>query len=109
MDEDLNIPGALAALMDFVREGNALLDSGAPAPASAMVAFDRATGVLQVVPAEAGASDIPIEVRALAEERQRHRREKNWAKADEVRKLLLEKGFDVRDAKDGGYELRRVK
>ncbi|OGT97000.1 MAG: cysteine--tRNA ligase [Gemmatimonadetes bacterium RIFCSPLOWO2_02_FULL_71_11] len=108
MDEDLNVPGALAALMDFVREGNGLLDRGLPVAPPAVVSLDRVAGVLQVVPAAGGAGDLDREVRALAEERQRHRRERDWARADEIRNILLDKGFDVRDTKDGGYELRRV-
>ena len=108
MDDDLNVPGALGALMDFVREGNAVLDRTGAVPVSALAAFDRITVVLQVVPAAGGAGDLDAEVRSLAEERQRHRRERDWARADVIRNILLDKGFDVRDTKDGGYELRRV-
>jgi cysteinyl-tRNA synthetase len=108
MDDDLNVPGALGALMDFVREGNAVLDRTGAVAAPALAALDRITVVLQVVPAAGGAVDLDAEVRSLAEERQRHRRERDWARADEIRNILLDKGYDVRDTKDGGYELRRV-
>jgi cysteinyl-tRNA synthetase len=133
MDDDLNVPGALAAVMEFVRAGNGLLDRGTAASAGAVGAFDRTTDVLQIMPAATRALTASVDAvlasvnvrgaatasadlttvqdeaaRVLAEERVRHRREKNWAKADEVRKRLLEKGFDVRDTKDGGYELRRI-
>ena len=108
MDEDLNVPVALAALMDFVREGNGLLDRGLPVPPPTVASFDQSAGVLQVVPAAGQAGDLDREVRALAEERRRHRGDREWARADEIRKILLDKGFDVRDTKDGGYEVRRV-
>jgi cysteinyl-tRNA synthetase len=112
-----------------------LLDRVDSAPAAAVTAFDGMSAVLQVAPAgqlvlqvgpvvvQPGSGSLDItthepkilnepfveaEARRLAEERQRHRAARDWAKADEVRKLLLEKGFDVRDTKDGGYELRRL-
>ena len=55
MDDDLDCPRALAALMDFVREGNRAMDERGPAvPAerdAALAEFDRVADVLQVVPA----------------------------------------------------------
>ena len=56
MDDDLDTPRALAALMDFVREGNAALDAATPGEedrARALEVFDRIAGVLQVVGTEA--------------------------------------------------------
>ena len=126
MDEDLDVPGALAALMTFVREANAELDRGDVSVASraaTLEVFDRVTGVLQVVPGVAIARvanvqaqatvtarliKIPADVRELAEERKKARDRKDWGRADQLRNALLDKGFEVRDAKDGGYELRPV-
>jgi cysteinyl-tRNA synthetase len=55
MDDDLDAPRALAALMDFVREANRELDAhGGALPIerdAALAAFDRVAEVLQVVPA----------------------------------------------------------
>ncbi|HTT68297.1 MAG TPA: cysteine--tRNA ligase [Gemmatimonadales bacterium] len=69
MDDDLDTPRALAALMEFVREANAALDAGggdAADRARAVEIFDRTAGVLQVVgrdaeilPAEPGARLVP--------------------------------------------------
>ena len=54
LDDDLDAPRALAALMDFVREANRDLDRCGGAPTvdrdSALAAFDRVSDVLQVVP-----------------------------------------------------------
>jgi len=62
MDDDLDAPRALAALMDFVRDANRELDQGGgAAPASrdaALAAFDRVAEVLQVVPAPSAAVSI---------------------------------------------------
>ena len=39
--------------------------------------------------------------RDLATQRAQAKKEKNWARADELRKILLDKGFEARDTKDG--------
>ncbi|MBI4501874.1 MAG: hypothetical protein HY700_12015, partial [Gemmatimonadetes bacterium] len=76
---------------------------------AALAAFDRLTGVLQVVPAEqAVADDLDRWARPLAEERLAAKRRRDFAAADRIRKALLDKGFEIRDGKDGGYELRRL-
>jgi cysteinyl-tRNA synthetase len=113
MDHDLDVPAALAAVQTFVREANAAMDKdrGASpvATARALEAFDRVTEVLQVVPpAVPAAADDESWARDLAEQRARYKKERNWARADELRKLLLDKGFEVRDTREGGFELRRV-
>jgi len=62
MDDDLDAPRALAALMDFVREANRELDSrGGALPAerdAALAVFDRVAGVLQVVPAPSASMNV---------------------------------------------------
>jgi cysteinyl-tRNA synthetase len=140
MDDDLDTPRALAALMDFVRDANRALDAGPPSePEKSRAAdvFDRATGVLQVVPAAAvvgtGSVRVPVEVqgagaaademvagppaagedldawaRRLADVRARARWKKDWPRADEARRLLIEQGFEVRDKRDGSVEVRRI-
>ena len=45
--------------------------------------------------------EVPEDVLALAEEREKARGEKNFARSDELRNLILEKGFVVRDGGDG--------
>jgi cysteinyl-tRNA synthetase len=62
MDDDLDTPRALAALMDFVRAANAALDAGGGAAADragALAALDGVAGVLQVVGGERGIAVTP--------------------------------------------------
>jgi cysteinyl-tRNA synthetase len=130
MDDDLNVPAALAAVMEFVRAGNGLIDRSGGVSVLAAPMFDRVTAVLQVVPVihdqspggsvQPGTGSlsvtgfapevlvVPPEVRGLAEARKDARSRKDWQRADDLRKLLIEKGFDVRDTKVGDYELRRI-
>jgi len=111
MDDDLDVPNAIGGLMTFVREANAALDAAAPTPDAARRAldvFDRVTGVLQVVPGAGDAGDPNgAAAQALADERRAARSARNWARADQLKQQIRQLGYDVRDTKDGGYELRR--
>ena len=44
---------------------------------------------------------IPDQVVAVAEERWQARLNKDWAKSDELRAVLSELGYDVKDSKEG--------
>jgi cysteinyl-tRNA synthetase len=50
LDDDLNAPQALAAMFDFAREGNALLDAGRRPSAAARQVWERMDDVLAVTP-----------------------------------------------------------
>ena len=45
--------------------------------------------------------DLESEIEALIEERQAARKEKNFARADEIRDILLEKGIVLKDTREG--------
>ena len=47
------------------------------------------------------AESIPPEITALLEERKRARDAKDWKKSDELRLQIEEKGWIVKDTKDG--------
>ena len=47
---------------------------------------------------------VPEEIKTLAEEREKARKEKNFKKSDELRKAINEKGYDIKDT-DEGYEI----
>ncbi|MFE0842849.1 CysS/YqeB C-terminal domain-containing protein [Achromobacter insolitus] len=47
------------------------------------------------------APEIPESIRVLLGERAQAREAKNWAKADEIRKMLNTRGWRVEDGNDG--------
>ena len=101
MDDDLNTPAALAAVFDFVREINTLsAEASAEALQEAAKTFDELTGVLGIV-YQRKKEEIPADIMALVEERAQAKKEKNWARADEIRAELTEKGFVVEDTPKG--------
>ena len=103
MDDDFNTASALAAIHDLVREINTVMASGQlladdrDAVLDAISRFDAVLGIFG--PEEAEMLDADIE--ALIEERQCARRDRNFARSDEIRDLLAEKGIILEDTKDG--------
>lgn len=97
--DDLNIPGALGVLWTMVKEPFSK-DIYALA-----LDFDKVFGFsLADYKEEKKELEVPAEVKAIAEERFEARKNKDWAKSDELRNKLSELGYNVKDSKDG-YEL----
>jgi cysteinyl-tRNA synthetase len=103
LDDDLNVPEALAAMHDFVREVNIALADGTikaddqRAMLDAVAQFDA---VFHIFGAETQEM-LEDEIQALVNERQAARKAKNFARSDEIRNLLAEKGIILEDTKDG--------
>jgi cysteinyl-tRNA synthetase len=104
MDDDLNVSVALAALFDFVREVNALLDADAVGRSEAdeisalMHGFDGVLGVIGEVEREEA---LPKEAEELIAKREEARKAKDWAAADAFRVRLREMGVIVEDTPSG--------
>jgi len=95
VNEDLNLPKALAVVWELARSDlppatlKATLDS-----------FDTVLG-LGLRDWRAVVSNIPEDVQTLLGERQQARAEMNWAKADDIRKTLNARGWRVEDSNEG--------
>jgi cysteinyl-tRNA synthetase len=103
LDDDLNVSAALAAVFDFVRDTNKLMDDaclGKSGAENALALLDRLDSVTGLFPAKE-AETVPQEVYELVNERQRVRREKNFVRADEIRDTLKALGWVVEDTPDG--------
>ena len=97
IDDDLNMPQAMAALSEMIREADAKKDYGV---LEALYDFDRVLGLKLRESAEsATAGDAQVE--ALIKEREEARKLKNWARADEIRKQLGEQGIALEDTPSG--------
>lgn len=111
MDDDFNAPRAIAALQDFTREVNGLLNSGATVGLPVMEAIEAAYSelagdVLGLVPGEeiASAGNHQREaslIELLLEMRRRARAEKNYAESDRIRDELARLGVILEDRADG--------
>jgi cysteinyl-tRNA synthetase len=109
MDHDFNTAGALGKIFELARETNRFLDLPRQAADRAVVeevlaGFEFLLQLLGFVPtglpAETGAG-VPAEVLNLAQERQAARASGDWARADVLRRAILERGFVVEDRTEG--------
>ena len=96
VNDDLNLPGAFAALFALVRDANA--HGGGPV-LSVFRKMDQVLGVIFFGKAEAEA--IPEEVNKLLEERAQARAAKNWAESDRLRDAIAALGYAVKDGREG--------
>ena len=102
MDDDLNTPGAIAAIFDFVRKINKLMDKGEISGGNSEKIYDTMTGFDQVLGVlEKEKKELPEWAKELIEKRKKLRKEKKWERADQVRDELKEKGIIVEDTPQG--------
>jgi len=99
INDDLNTPRALAVLWKVV-------DSKDLRPGEKLSLINEFDRVLGLGLSEIETEVIPEEVEELAKQRDQARRGKDWKKADELRKLISEKGYEVLDERDG-YKIRK--
>jgi len=99
--DDLNTPQALAVVWEALRSA----ELGPKEKWALLEDFDRVLG-LGLSEAQLDVPDVDEDVKRLIEERERAREEKNWARADEIRDQLLERGIVLED-KAGGTRWRR--
>ncbi|MEO6050728.1 MAG: cysteine--tRNA ligase [Pyrinomonadaceae bacterium] len=103
MDDDLNTAAAVAAIHDMVREINTILSidgltkDDKAAVLDAIVKFDSVLGIFGAESSEILDEDIEN----LIAERQKARHNRDFARSDEIRDLLAEKGIILEDTKDG--------
>jgi len=105
MDDDLNTAEALAAVFEFVRDANTALDAGEfgagnlPSAHALLDLFDAVFAVLKPTAAEGGITDEEVEARIAA--RVAAKKARDFARADQIRNELVEKGIILEDTKDG--------
>ncbi|MCK9217495.1 MAG: cysteine--tRNA ligase [Firmicutes bacterium] len=101
MEDDLNTADAVSAIFDLVRDINANINDNT-SKTTIQYAFDlymELAGVLGLLSKEE--KNLDEEIEALIEERQKARKEKNWALADEIRDNLNGKGIILEDTPSG--------
>jgi cysteinyl-tRNA synthetase len=104
MDDDLNISVALAALFDFVREVNKLLDDNVLSKEEAeevyelMIKIDKVLGVTGEIKRK---EKLPKEAEELIRKREEARKAKDWEAADKIREQLRRMGIIIEDTPQG--------
>jgi len=95
--DDLNMPQAMAAVSEMIREAEARKEYGV---LDALYDFDRVLG-LDLREAAERATSVDAGVEELIKERESARANKDWARADEIRKQLSDMGITLEDTASG--------
>lgn len=94
INDDLNVPLALSYAWEAAR-------SDEPGSKALLDQFDQVLGLnLNAAPLQ---QELPPELKALLEERNQARANKNWAQSDQLRDQLTSKGVTIKDSKDGTH------
>ncbi|MDZ4284240.1 MAG: DALR domain-containing protein, partial [Patescibacteria group bacterium] len=107
INDDLDTPGALAALWHMVKDDSVPIEE----KREALLDFDRVLGLgfkerggelaalaeEPVVPIE----NLPEDVQNLVRERDKARSEKDWARADALRAAIHSRGVNIEDTARG--------
>ena len=95
INDDLNMPQALSVVWDVVRYNQKSKDLY-----NLLLKFDEVLG-LDLASYEKEEEALPEEILELVNSRNEARANKNWAESDRLRDLLIEKGYSVKDSKEG--------
>ena len=105
---DLNVPGAQGVMFELIRDLHAAMDRGeigepdAKQILAAFEQFDRVLGVISLRRAEDEQPPVPAgEIEALIEERRNARKNRDFARADEIRTSLDARGIILEDSATG--------
>jgi cysteinyl-tRNA synthetase len=105
---DLNTAAGLAAVFDLVREGNSAIAARKMSAADARVVrdaiedLDRVLGVIALRRAEDATPDVPVnEIEQLIDERKAAKQRREFARADDIRKSLADRGILLEDTPAG--------
>ena len=102
MDDDFNTADALAAVFELVKFGNTNVQEGSSAEFAAhtLEVMTKLCDVLGLI-LDKKEEILDEEIENLITERQAARKAKDFARADEIRGLLLDKGIELKDTREG--------
>lgn len=99
INDDLNIPKALAILHKLVSDNKAEGKYQTIKEMDKVFALDLFNYIEEKI-------EVPIRIKELAEKRLKARQEKNWEESDKLRNEISDKGYEILDTKEG-YQIRR--
>ena len=95
INDDLNMPVAMSVVWDIVKNPNKSQEF-----AKLLLDFDKVLG-FNLDSYQKLETTLPEEIQKLVDERNKARNDKNWAESDRIRDILVEKGYTVKDSKEG--------
>ena len=94
INDDLNMPQAMGVVWNTIK-----FEKKSKQIADLLLEFDKVLGLnIDIIEKE---TNLPEEVKKLAQERKQAREDKNWTLSDELRDKIFKLGYTVKDTKDG--------
>ena len=103
ISDDFNLPQALSVAFEVLKSNLSPSDKKAT-----LLNFDQVLG-LKLDKTSKEKTELPTEVKKLAEQRQTARQNNNWAQADELRDKIKQLGYNIKDDKNNNYQLEKNK
>ena len=95
INDDLNMPVAMSVVWDVIKN-----PKKSKKMQELLLKFDEVLG-LNIKEYKKQENILPDEIKDLVNKRNEARKEKNWSESDRIRDLLIEKGYIVKDSKEG--------
>lgn len=95
INDDLNMPVAMSVVWDVVKN-----PKKSKKLQKLLLKFDEILG-LNLKDYKKEEEELPEEIKALIEKRNKARIDKDWNESDRIRDILIEKGYTVKDSKEG--------
>lgn len=104
INDDMNMPGAMSVVWEVARNSKKSSEF-----ANLLLEFDKVLGLdiknaekyLLEFKKEQKDEELPEDIQKLLEERKVARENKDWAKSDEIRDIIISKGYSIKDTKEG--------
>lgn len=98
LDDDVNTSEALALVWKLLKDDRVTPES----KKATLVFFDSLLGLgIHENQQSEGDKEVPLEIKTLAEERQKEKENQNYEKADSLRDEITRRGYSIKDSKDG--------
>lgn len=95
INDDLNMPVAMSVVWDVLKNSKKSVKLK-----DLLLKFDNILG-LDLANYEVKENKLPDEIQELVNKRNEARENKDWAESDRIRDILIDKGYNVKDSKEG--------
>ena len=95
INDDINMPIAMSVVWDVIKN-----PKKSKKFANLLLKFDKVLGIDIDKNVEISI-EISQEINELIEKRQKARELKDWVESDKIRDMIKEKGYEIKDTKDG--------
>lgn len=102
INDDMNMPLAMSFVWEIIK-----YNKKSPEIADLLLKLDKVLGLKIDQKEKEEELEIPEEIQELIEKRNKARQEKKWEESDKLRDLIKEKGYEVKDTKNG-IEIKKL-